>query len=389
MATIAPPTGMGGPSMMEPPIPPTAAAEQRVFVASQWQLTWWRFRRHKVAVASAFVVIAFYMVVAGADFLAYADPNASEAQRSLMPPQRVHFFDEGRFAPYVHGVKGVRDPQTFKRVYRPDPEKKVPVRFFAQGFEYRLFGVIPATRHLIGIDGGGDATQAIFLLGTDVQGRDLWSRLMYGTRISLTIGLLGVAMSLILGIVLGGISGFYGGPIDTVIQRVIEILRSIPTIPLWMGLAAAMPRDWTILQVYFAITIIISLLGWTELARVVRGRFLAMREEDFVISARLVGCTRTRTIFVHMVPSFMSHIIAATTLALPAMIISETALSFLGLGLRPPAISWGVLLQQAQNVQTVAISPWLMLPAVPVIIAVMAFNFLGDGLRDAADPYGR
>jgi peptide/nickel transport system permease protein len=212
---------------------------------------------------------------------------------------------------------------------------------------------------------------------------------MYGTRISLTIGLLGVTASLVLGVVLGGLSGFHGGGVDTVIQRTIEILRSIPTIPLWMGLAAAMPRDWSVLQVYFAITIIISLLGWTELARVVRGRFLAMREEDFVVSARLVGCSQLRTIFVHMVPSFMSHIIAATTLALPAMIISETALSFLGLGLRPPAISWGVLLQQAQNVQTVAISPWLMLPAVPVIVAVMAFNFLGDGLRDAADPYGR
>ena len=236
---------------------------------------------------------------------------------------------------------------------------------------------------------GADATQAVFLLGTDVQGRDLWSRLMYGTRISLTIGLFGVTVSLILGVVLGGFSGFYGGMADTIIQRTIEILRSIPTIPLWMGLAAALPRDWSVLQVYFAITIIISLLGWTELARVVRGRFLAMREEDFVVSARLVGCSQMRTIFVHMVPSFMSHIIAATTLALPAMIISETALSFLGLGLRPPAISWGVLLQQAQNVQTVAISPWLMLPAVPVIVAVMAFNFLGDGLRDAADPYGR
>jgi len=368
---------------------PTAATaqEQRVFVASQWQLMWWRFRKHKVAVASGAVVIGFYLVVLGADFLAYADPNASEAQRSLMPPQRIHWFDGWRFAPYVHAVKGARDPQTFKRVYRADPGQKVPIRFFAQGFEYRFLGVIPATRHLIGVD--GDASTAIFLLGTDVQGRDLWSRLMYGTRISLTIGLLGVTASLVLGVVLGGLSGFYGGVTDTVIQRTIEILRSIPTIPLWMGLAAALPRDWTILQIYFAITIIISLLGWTELARVVRGRFLAMREEDFVVSARLVGCTQLRTIFVHMVPSFMSHIIAATTLALPAMIISETALSFLGLGLRPPAISWGVLLQQAQNVQTVAISPWLMIPALPVIVAVMAFNFLGDGLRDAADPYGR
>jgi peptide/nickel transport system permease protein len=370
---------------------PDAAAtkDQRVFVASQWQLMWWRFRKHKVAVVSAFVIAAFYLVVVGADFLAYADPNASEAQRSLMPPQRVYWFDGWRFAPYVNGFKGARDPQTFKRVYVADPSEKIPLRFFAQGLEYRFLGLIPMTRHLIGVDGGRDATKTIFLLGTDVQGRDLWSRLMYGTRISLTIGLIGVTMSLVLGVLLGGLSGFYGGVADTLIQRVIEILRSIPTIPLWMGLAAALPRDWSILQVYFAITIIISLLGWTELARVVRGRFLSLREEDFVVSARLVGCSQMRTIFVHMVPSFMSHIIAATTLALPAMIVSETALSFLGLGLRPPAISWGVLLQQAQNVQTVAISPWLMLPAVPVIIVVMAFNFLGDGLRDAADPYGR
>jgi len=363
--------------------------EKRIFVASQWQLTWWRFRKHRVAVASGVVVLGFYLAVLGADFLAYADPQISEAQRSLMPPQPIHWFDGWRFSPHVYAVKGARDPQTFRRIYQVDPADKIPVRFFAKGFEYRLFGLIPTSRHLIGVDEGRDATKTIFLLGTDLQGRDLWSRLMYATRISLTIGLIGVAMSLVLGVVLGGFSGFYGGFIDTVVQRVIEILRSIPTIPLWMGLAAALPRDWTVLQVYLAITMIISLLGWTELARVVRGRFLALREEDFVVSARLVGCTQMRTIFVHMVPSFMSHIIAATTLALPAMIISETALSFLGLGLRPPAISWGVLLQQAQNVQTVAISPWLMLPAVPVIIAVMAFNFLGDGLRDAADPYGR
>ena len=374
------------------PVPGAGAADaikQRIFVASQWQLTWWRFRKHKVAVASALVVIGFYLVVMGADFLAYADPNASEAQRSLMPPQRVHLFDGWRFGPYVYAVKGARDLQSFKRVYRADPGEKIPIRLFAKGFEYRFLGMIPTTRHLIGVDGDRDAAKTIFLLGTDVQGRDLWSRLMYGTRISLTIGLVGVTMSLVLGVVLGGLSGFYGGIADTLIQRAIEILRSIPTIPLWMGLAAALPRDWSIRQVYFAITIIISLLAWTELARVVRGRFLSLREEDFVVSARLVGCSQMRTIFVHMVPSFMSHIIAATTLALPAMIVSETALSFLGLGLRPPAMSWGVLLQQAQNVQTVALSPWLMLPAVPVIVVVMAFNFLGDGLRDAADPYGR
>ena len=363
--------------------------DQRVFVATQWQLMWWRFRKHRVAVASAVVVAGFYLVVLGADFLAYSDPNVSEAQRSLMPPQSIHWFEGWRFRPHVYALKGVRDQQTFRRVYRADPSQKIPVRFFAEGFEYRFLGVIPMTRHLIGVDPGLDASRTIFVLGTDVQGRDLFSRLVYATRISLTIGLLGVTASLILGVVLGGLSGFYGGLTDTIIQRVIEILRSIPTIPLWMGLAAALPRDWSVLQVYFAITIIISLLGWTELARVVRGRFLGLREEDFVVSARLVGCSQMRTIFVHMVPAFASHIIAATTLALPAMIISETALSFLGLGLRPPAISWGVLLQQAQNVQTVAISPWLMLPAVPVIIAVVAFNFLGDGLRDAADPYGR
>jgi peptide/nickel transport system permease protein len=225
-------------------------------------------------------------------------------------------------------------------------------------------------------------------MGTDMLGRDLWSRLMYGTRTSLIIGLASVALSLVLGVVLGGISGYYGGTIDTVIQRIIEILRSIPTIPLWMGLAAALPGTWSVNQIYFAITLIISLLGWTELARVVRGRFLSLREEDFVMAARLSGCNRMRIIFRHMVPSFWSHIIAATTLAIPAMIISETSLSFLGLGLRPPAISWGVLLQDAQNIQSLAISPWLLIPAVPVIIAVLGFNFMGDGLRDAADPYG-
>ncbi|HXH10734.1 MAG TPA: ABC transporter permease [Alphaproteobacteria bacterium] len=363
-------------------------ADERIFVASQWQLMWWRFRKHKLAMVSGAIIIGFYLVALGADFLAYADPNVSEAQRSLMPPQPIYLFDGWRFSPHVYAVRGRRDPMTFKRVYQADPTRKIPIRFFARGFEYNFLGLIPTSVHLIGVDADQRAENTIFLLGTDVQGRDQWSRLVYATRISMTIGLVGVALSLFLGVLLGGISGLYGGFADTLIQRLIEILRSIPTIPLWMGLAAALPREWSILQVYFAITIIISLLGWTELARVVRGRFLALREEDFVVSARLVGCTQMRIIFVHMVPSFMSHIIAATTLALPAMIISETALSFLGLGLRPPAISWGVLLQQAQNVQTVAISPWLMLPALPVIVAVLAFNFLGDGLRDAADPYG-
>jgi peptide/nickel transport system permease protein len=388
-----PPHPAGGPAIAEPAVlaEPTAgvapAVEERVSVATQWQLMWWRFRRHRLAMLGTAVVALFYAVVLFADFLAYAPPTASEAQRSLLPPQRIHWTDGGRWAPHVYGLAGRRDPVTLKRVYTPDPERKTPVRFFAHGFPYRLFGVVPADRHVLGVD-DGRAEESIFLLGTDEQGRDLWSRLTYATRTSLTIGLAGVALSLVLGIVLGGVSGLYGGTVDTVIQRVIEIVRSIPTIPLWMGLAAALPNDWTVVQVYFAITVIISLVGWTELARVVRGRFLSLREEDFVMAAELAGCSRSRIIATHLVPSFMSHIIAATTLAIPAMIISETSLSFLGLGLRPPAISWGVLLQQAQNIQALAISPWLLVPAVPVTVVILALNFMGDGLRDAADPYG-
>jgi peptide/nickel transport system permease protein len=363
-------------------------AEERVSVASQWQLMWWRFRKHKLAMAAAVIVLIFYGAVVFADFLAYSDPEASEANRGLIAPQPIRWFDQdGNFGPYVEGLSGKRDPLTFKRVYAPDPDLKVPITLFGHGFEYKLLGIIPTDRHLLSVPEGSKAEESIFLLGTDIQGRDMWSRLMYATRISLTIGLVSVVVSLFLGVALGGLSGFYGGWIDTIVQRVIEILRSIPTIPLWMGLAAAVPQDWSVLQVYFAITIIISLIGWTELARVVRGRFLSLREEDFVMAAELAGCSRFRIIFVHMVPLFLSHIIAATTLALPFMVISETSLSFLGLGLRPPAISWGVLLQQAQNVQTVAISPWLLLPSIPVIVVILAFNFLGDGLRDAADPY--
>jgi len=377
------------PAPLAPPVEralPVSIEEERVSVATQWQLMWWRFRRHRLAMAGAIIVLLFYAVVIFAEFLAYASPTASEAARSLLPPQRIHWLENGRWHPHVYGFTGRRDPITFKRVYVPDPERRIPVRFFARGFPYHLLGFIPCDRHLLGV-ADGEAGESIALLGTDEQGRDIWSRLMYGTRTSLTIGLVGVALSLGLGVVLGGVSGFYGGAVDTVIQRVIEILRSIPTIPLWMGLAAALPDHWSVGQVYFAITVIISLIGWTELARVVRGRFLSLREEDFVMAAELAGCGRMRIIATHLVPSFLSHIIAATTLAIPAMIVSETSLSFLGLGLRPPAISWGVLLQQGQNIQSLAISPWLLVPVVPVIVVILALNFMGDGLRDAADPY--
>ncbi|HEX9015288.1 MAG TPA: ABC transporter permease, partial [Chloroflexota bacterium] len=352
------------------------SAEEKISVATQWQLMWWRFRKHYLAMAGTIIIIFFYLVVVIADFLAYSDPLVSEAQRSLLPPQPIEWFDSNGFNPHIYAMTGKRDPVTFKRVYAPDPSHPLSIRFFGQGFEYKLFGFLPMDRHLLSVD-GAKAEESLFLMGTDLQGRDLWSRLVYATQTSLTIGLVSVALSLFLGVLLGGISGFYGGLMDTVIQRVIEILRSIPTIPLWMGLAAALPPEWDIMKVYFAITLIISLIGWTELARVVRGRFLSLREEDFVMAAELAGCGRMRIILRHMVPSFLSHIIAATTLALPAMIISETSLSFLGLGLRPPAISWGVLLQQAQNVQSLAISPWLLTPVVPVIVSILAFNFVG------------
>lgn len=363
------------------------APEERIFVASQWRLMWWRFRKHRLGLASLVVLIVFYALALFADFVAYA-PSATDARRSLVPPQTVYLFDENKFAPFVFAVKGWRDPETFKRNYVTDPTRKLHLRLFAEGYEYNFFGLFKSNRHLVGIQ-EGKTEESLFIFGTDAVGRDLFSRLMLATRTSLSIGLVGVTLSLVLGVLLGGASGYFGGWTDTIIQRIIEILRSIPTIPLWMGLAAALPRSWTVLQVYFAITLIISLVGWTELARVVRGRFLSLRGEDYVTAAELYGCSRWRIIFKHLLPSFLSHIIAATTLAIPAMIISETSLSFLGLGLRPPAVSWGVLLQDAQNIQSIINAPWLLLAVAPVILAILAFNFLGDGLRDAADPYNQ
>ncbi len=365
---------------------PSAVQKQEKMI-SQNRLMWRRFRRHKLAMLSGAVVFCLYIIAAMPEFFAYADPDASEADRALISPQRIRFFDDGDFVPHVYALVGARDPQTFQRVYLPDPEQKIPVTFFARGFEYEMFGFIPTDRHFIGVGEGADARLSLSLIGTDLQGRDLWSRLMFASRISLTIGLISVILSLVIGIVLGGLSGFFGGWIDTVVQRMIEIVRSIPTIPLWMGLAAALPQEWSIVRIYLAMTIIISLIGWTDLARVIRGRFLSLRHEDFVMAARVCGAGNNRIMFRHMMPSLVSHIIAVSTLALPAMIISETTLSFLGLGLRPPAVSWGVLLQASQNVQAIAVTPWLMLPAVLVIVTVVAFNFLGDGLRDAADPF--
>ncbi len=362
--------------------------EERIYVASPWQLMWWRFRKHKMALASSVVVISLYLIALFAEFLAPYSPHNYDARYTFAPPQLPHFVDEEGFhlRPFVYGYKPRRDPETLRMLFDVDKTKKYPIYFLVEGDPYKLWGVFETNVHLLGIK---DEKGTMFLLGTDRLGRDMLSRLLYGTRVSLSLGLIGVFLSFILGIVIGGISGYYGGTWDIVIQRVIEFIRSVPTIPLWMGLSATLPKDWSPIKVYFAITVIISLIGWTWLARVVRGRFLSLREEDFVMAARLSGSSEMRIILRHMVPSFLSYIIAALTLAIPQMILSETALSFLGLGLRPPVISWGVLLQEAQQLQVVALSPWLLSPGALVVLAVLAFNFVGDGLRDAADPYAR
>jgi peptide/nickel transport system permease protein len=301
---------------------------------------------------------------------------------SFLSPQRIHFFAEGRFQPFVYGLKGSRDPKTLMKIYVPDSEKRIPIRFFIHGEPYKLMGLFPASTRLFGVEEG-----IVSLLGTDGQGRDMFSRIIIGSQISLTIGLVGVALSLIIGASLGVSSGYFGGWVDNLIQRVIEIVRSFPPIPLWMALTAAIPPHWPPLRVYFTITIILSLIGWTWLARQLRGKVLALREEDFVMAARLAGASDGWIIFRHLIPATLSHIIVISTLAMPAMILAESALSFLGLGLRPPLTSWGVLLKQAQNIQVLLLYPWLMIPGFFVAISILAFNFLGDGLRDAADPY--
>jgi peptide/nickel transport system permease protein len=359
-------------------------AQAKIHLASQARLMWWKFKRHKLALASGIFLLVLYGMIIIAEFLAPYNLHTRNVDFIHSPPQRVHLFHDGTFVgPFVYGRQMKLDMESLKRIYTNDRNDVQPLRFFCRGDNYRFWGLIEGNVHLVCPAKDGQ----MFLLGTDRLGRDVLSRIIYGARISLTIGLIGITISFVLGIVIGGLAGYHGGLFDLLVQRVIEVLQSLPSLPLWMALAAIMPVTWSPVLIYFGITIILGMLDWTGLARSVRSKLLSLREEDYVLAAQLMGAKSPRIIGRHLVPGFMSHLIATATISIPGMILGETALSFLGLGLRPPITSWGILLTEARSVSVIAFYPWLLFPMIPVILVILAFNFLGDGLRDAADPY--
>ena len=371
------------------PFDPTAIEaltpeQEQFYMASQWRMMWWRLKRHRVAVFAGIVLIFSYFSILVTEFLAPYDLHSRHTDHIYAPPQGLHLFHEGRFVgPFVYGLTYRLDMENLKRVYTPVTRKPQVIRYFCDGDEYEFWGLFKGRTHLVCPARDG----TLFLLGTDRLGRDMASRLLYAGRISLTVGLVGIIISFILGITIGGMAGYFGGWVDSVVQRVIEILRSLPELPLWMALSAALPVTWSPILVFLGITVILGFLDWPGLARAVRSKLLALREEDYCTAAKLMGARPGRIIGRHLLPNFMSHLIASATLSIPSMILGETALSFLGLGLRPPVTSFGVLLTEAQNIEAVALYPWLLLPMLPVVVLVLGFNFLGDGLRDAADPY--
>ena len=352
-----------------------------LYASSQWMLMWRKFVRNKAAIGGGTVIVLLYLMAAFAAFLSPYSLTSRFSKYIYMPPQPIHWFENGKLQPFVYDVKLDVDVN-LRKTYTPNLEKKIPLQFFAHGDPYKLLGFIPSDIHLFSVSEG-----MVSILGTDRQGRDQFSRILLGSQISLTIGLIGVILSLFIGTILGITSGFYGGWVDNIIQRLIELIRSFPSVSLWMALAAAIPIGWSVLQTYFAISLILSLIGWTWLARQLRGKVLALRNEDYVLASQLAGASDPWIVFRHLLPATLGHIVVVSTLAMPSMILAETSLSFLGLGLRPPVTSWGVLIQEAQNFQTLALYPWLFIPAAFIAVTILAFSYLGDGLRDAVDPY--
>ncbi len=377
----------------EPEVREVLTAEQeRFYMASQWRLMWWKFRRHPLALISGGFLLVIYLMVIFSEFVAPHELSKRNARHIYAPPQAIHLFHEGEFiGPFTYAFKITRDVERMKRIYTVDTSKVQPLRFFCSGDRYKFWGLWKADLHLFcpyrAREGGRIVNGTVFLMGSDRLGRDMFSRIIYGARISLSVGLIGITISFVMGLTLGGLAGYYGGWVDNVVQRLIEMIRSFPELPLWMALSAALPVTWSPLAVFAGITVILGMLDWPGLARAVRSKLLSLREEDFATAATLMGASPARVITRHLLPNFMSHLIASLSLSVPSMILGETALSFLGLGLRPPVTSWGVLLNEAQNINAVATYPWLIFPMLPVVLVVLAFNFLGDGLRDAADPY--